>query len=50
MVERFIRIERLVDKGLDNKAWHTVPLGEKVRVWEISVAEIQVGNRSDGER
>ena len=39
-VERFIRIERPVPKG-----WHTIPLGEKVRVWESSSAEADNGSR-----
>jgi hypothetical protein len=39
-VERPIRIERRQGQG-----WHTIPTGDKVRVWETSTATSDAGAR-----
>ena len=38
-IERFIRIERRQGEG-----WHTVPLGERVKVWEKAQAAADDGS------
>lgn len=38
-VERFIRIERKQGAG-----WHTIPLGDRVKVWEKAQAEADDGS------
>ncbi len=39
-VERFILIQRL-----EGDSWRIIPLGERVRVWEMATADAEDGSR-----
>ena len=39
-VEKFVRIQQPVEvRGKREKGWRTIPLGDRVRVWEMTLAD-----------